>query len=103
MDDKIQEIIDNCEDLVLEIRDRQNRIQNSDDILKRVKENHQSLYPYEVLYQNYRNRYSNAYFSGSEFYRGDCYTDWILNQPFKSDKFILLFFLSKLVEFNNIK
>lgn len=65
-----------CEDIQrLELRN------NSMNILYRVKRTNPSLFNFECIYQNYRVRFSNAYFSGSDYNIGECFVDYIVNDP----------------------
>lgn len=63
-----------------EIKEKIKIYKSSLEILQKYK-NH-SLIKYEVIYQQYRTSFSEAYFSGSEWYRGDSFIDWYKNRPF---------------------
>lgn len=52
---------------------------DSINILERIYKTHPRMLNTEMAYQIERNKYSKTYFSGSIVYRGDCFTDYILN------------------------
>lgn len=85
----------------MEQKDQQ-KDQQKINILKRVKSKCPAFYELEVLYQEYRSQFSEAYFKGSEWYYGDCLYDWYINQPLKSSEFLEEYiFLSFLKYLNN--
>lgn len=63
-------------------------------ILESVKENHPNFYKQELVYQNYKSQFSEAYFSGSPWNVGDSYTEWYLSKPYTYDeKFTIKFYI----------
>lgn len=82
--DQIETLVNDCEKLKEEIEKNSINI-NALEIINDVKEKHPSFYKQECFYQKYRTQFSNAYFSGSEWYVGDSYTEWFLNKPYSAD------------------
>ena len=101
----IENLMKECKRLTEEIE--KNSINNSAlEILDDVKENHPSFLEQEYMYQKYRTQFSKAYFSGSDWYVGDSYTDWFLNQPYSDDdkaNFTLCLILSSFINSINNK
>lgn len=61
---------------------------NSKEVLLKVQKECPEFYPFELLYQTYRFKFSEAYFQGSEWYRGECLYDYILNKKLNSDVYL---------------
>lgn len=90
MQESIENIRREAEAMEREIKERGEIMDESLRILERVSRDHPREYEQEVKYQNYRNKFSNAYFSGSEFYRGPCLTDYLMDEPVEEDQFASL-------------
>lgn len=59
--------------------------------LERIKEKFPEYLENERVYQNYRKKFSEAYFSGSPWNYGECWTDWFLERPFQKKEIGLMF------------
>lgn len=87
---KCDEVLKHCDELLEKIEIQQ----SSNEILERIKEKHPEFYKFELIYQDYRVKFSKAYFSGSDWYRGDCFYDWWIQQPLnKEEKTDLVFYI----------
>jgi len=88
----MDELMEKCENLLENIQ-RQEILNSSTEILDNVREKHPEFYEKELYYQQYRNQFSKAYFSGSEWYVGDSYTSWFLSRPWNvEDKKTFIFY-----------
>ncbi len=99
MQEGIENIRLGAEAMERELKERNAIMEDSSKILKRVFRDNPREYEQEVKYQTYRNKFSNAYFSGSEFYRGPCLTDYLLDKPVEEDQFMALLLSSVLKSF----
>jgi hypothetical protein len=64
-----------------EITEKIRIYKSSLEILKKY--NNHRLIKCEIMYQNYRTSFSQFYFSGSDWYRGDSLIAWRENRPLK--------------------
>ena len=57
-------------------------------ILLKVQKECPEFYVWELLYQCYRSKFSEEYFKGSEWYRGDCLYDYILDKKLDTNIYL---------------
>ena len=74
-----------------EIQERERINQSSLKILKRVREKYPYLYKYELEYQKYRTKFSDAYFRTSDWYRGDSLIEFWEKKSFSDKIFDLMY------------
>ena len=87
---QIQNCINQSQKLIKEMEEELSIRTESNLILKRVKKENPEFYKIELIYQKYRTNFSKAYFSGSEWNRGDCLYDWYKDQSTIEDVFLEL-------------
>lgn len=104
----MDELLNNSNNRLIETSKRLNEmdtrmkvIDSSKRILERIKETNPKFYPYEVIYQDYRKRFSPLYFSMSDWYRGDCLCDWVMDNI--SDKRVFSELFSDLIALSLIE
>ena len=82
--EKIENLMDEC-DILMENIEKISIKNSSLEILDDIRERHPSFYEKEYMYQKYRKQFSKAYFSGSDWYVGDSYTEWFLNKTYNDE------------------
>ena len=97
VDCEIEESLDYMDHYLEEIQ-KECLLSESNKILEKVNTKFPKLFKFETLYQQERNNYSKAYFSGSVFYKGNSIVDYIVDK--NVNVFSLLGILTAFGKFN---